>query len=117
FKMCSCGLRELLSGSAGGGELGQQGGELEAHRVLDHAWLTQLLGAEDRAQSLDIGLDVAAATGLDQQAAQLRSGQLARGGWGGCGGQDSAGVGAGQAAVVELGEGLDRGGEEFLEQR
>jgi len=56
-------------GGAGGLELPQQRGELDAHCVLHHRKLVRILGSEDGAQAFDIGVKAAFAAGLDQQAA------------------------------------------------
>jgi hypothetical protein len=55
---------------------------------------------------VDIGVDVALASGFAQQAALLGARQ-SRGGRGGrCGGQDSAGIAASQAALGQSSEGV-----------
>ena len=71
-------LGELVGGGAGGVELAQQRGELDAHRVLDLRRLVQVGVGEDLAQPLDVAVEVALAAGLDQQPAQPGGGQLAR---------------------------------------
>ena len=110
FKMSDRRLGQFVGGAAGGVELAQQGREVDAHRVLHRRWwLVQVGVCEDLPQTCGVAVQIAFATGLDQQTAQPGRRQLCRLGWGGCGGQDGAGVGAGQPAVGQLGKRRQRG--------
>jgi hypothetical protein len=56
------------------------------------------------ARNVNVAVEIAAAAGLGQQPAQPRGGQFGRLGGCGCGGQDGAGIGAGQPTAGQVGE-------------
>jgi hypothetical protein len=116
FKMGDRRLSQLICGGTGGLELARQRGQLDAHGVFDHGRLVQVGVGEHRAQSLDVAVEVAAPAGFDQQSAQPRGSQLGGLVGSGCGGQDGAGIGAGQPAAGQPGESGDRGRIEVFEQ-
>jgi len=116
FKMVDRRLGEFVGSRAGGLELAQQRAQLDTHRVFHHCRLVQVGVGEDRVQPLGVAVEVTAAAGLDQQPAQPRRGQLGSLGGGGCGGQDSARIGAGQPPGRQLGEGHQGGRIEVFEQ-
>ena len=71
---------------------------------------------EDVPQTLDIAVEMALAAGFDQQSAQPGRCQLGRLCRGGRSSQDGAGIGAGQPAVGQPGEGHQGGRVEVFEQ-
>jgi hypothetical protein len=97
LKMGDRRLGEFVDGGAGSVELAQQRGKLDTHRVFDLRRLVQVGVGEDRAQPVDVAIKVTSAAGLDQQPAQPRRGQLRGLGGSGCGREDGARIGAGQA--------------------
>ena len=87
LKMGDGRLRELVDGRAGGVELAQHRRQLDAHRGLDLGRLMQVGAGENVPQPVDVTVEIAAATGLDQQPAQPRRGQHSGLGGGGRGEQ------------------------------
>jgi hypothetical protein len=106
---------ERIGCSAGSFELTQQGGEVDAHRILHDRGLMQVGVGENLTQTSDIAVEVAFSAGLGQQSAQPRRSQLGSLRWRRGRSQDGTGIGAGQPAV-EVGERDDRGWVEILEQ-
>src|SRR5574337_1666439 len=62
-------LGEFAGSSAGGVELAQQRRQVDAHRVLHRRWLVQVGVGEDLPQTCGVAVEIAFATGLDQQSA------------------------------------------------
>ncbi len=69
-KMSGRRLGEFIGGDAGGVELTQQSRQLNTHRVLCDRWLVQVGGGEDLPEAFGVAVEIASATGLDQQSAQ-----------------------------------------------
>ena len=99
-------------------DLGAQGlddGDLAGHDGgigrLDHRWLPQLLGTQNRLQLCGLGVDVATA-GSSQRGADPRLGEP-----GGLVGGGSAAEQLECVGGVEVGEGGERGGEEVPQRR
>ncbi len=110
------GLREVVRRLARGVQLPEQGQELVTEGVLDSWELAGVFGTEDAPQPLDFGVEGTSAATACQPGAQLGEGELRGLRRGGRHGQDDAGVGPGQTAVLAL-EGVQGGGVVLTQQR
>lgn len=88
------------SGGARGVVLGQQRAQVnECHRVFQHRGLLQVSAGEGFTQPLDVAVEVAFAETFGRQPTQPGRSQFGRLSRDRCGGQDGAGIGAGQPAL------------------
>jgi hypothetical protein len=76
LKMGDRRLSKRVGGGAGGLELAQQRGQVNAHRLFHDRGLVQVGVGEDLPQPGDVAVEIAFAAGFDQQSAQPRRSQL-----------------------------------------